>query len=162
MTVEELDVYKKELNAAFSRELSEFKKNFLLIAAGILAFSITFIKEIIKLDSSNYLYYLFCSWGLIIFSIALMMLTYLKSAKERDVIWKQVDDFIIDDELYTKDIKLNIEQTHKIKTAVNATRYREKKELRGMRLTAVGTFIIGLISLALLVPLQVKEQQQKY
>ena len=48
MTVAELKKYKDNLYGSLSKELSDFEKNFLLITGGTLAFSITFIKDIVK------------------------------------------------------------------------------------------------------------------
>jgi hypothetical protein len=86
MKVGDIQKYKENLYSALSRDLSEFEKNFLLIAAGLLTFSITFIEQIVTLETAEFLFLLFLSWFLIALAIGLMMFTFLQSAYACDKI----------------------------------------------------------------------------
>jgi hypothetical protein len=151
MTVEDLKKYKDTLYSAISRDLSEFEKNFIFISTGILAFTITFLKDAIDLEESTYLILLLLSWFLIILSIALMMFTFLISARASDRLFKIVDDFIIENNLFENNDKLTPEKNQEIKSKTNKRFYAEKTKLRCLRSWAVISFIIGLIILSLFV-----------
>ncbi|MGV8131391.1 MAG: hypothetical protein ACP5N7_04815 [Candidatus Pacearchaeota archaeon] len=119
MNIEELKKYKDNLYASLSRDIGEFEKNFLFISSGLLAFSITFIKDIIKLDEATWMKLLFLSWSLVIISIAVMMYSFLYSANASNRLWKIVNDFIVRKELYNKDDTYIIEDAKEIKEDID-------------------------------------------
>lgn len=151
MTVEELKKYKDNLYTSLSRDLSEFEKNFLLISGGILAFTITFIKEIVEIESAILLICLYISWGFIIFSIGLMMWTFLRSSIASDSLWYEVDTFMLNNKLFKNEALLNDDQILEVKQKINDIFYRNKKKLRHCRLVAVVSFIIGISFLSIFV-----------
>jgi len=149
MKVEKLNDYKNNLNSALSRDLSEFEKNFLLISGATLAFTITFIKEIVKIESAQNLCLLYISWVFIIISIGLMMYAFLKSANDCDKLWKIVDDFIYENKLFDDKYDLTSIQADSIKKQINETYYGSKSSLKGIRKSSVISFVLGIIFLAL-------------
>ncbi|MDB5276360.1 MAG: hypothetical protein JWR61_1315 [Ferruginibacter sp.] len=161
MDVKSLNEYKQNCYTALSRDLTEFEKNFLLIAGAILAFSITFIKDIIKIAEADYLYLLFLGWLFIIVSIGIMMHTFLRSANASNDLLKLVDDFIENNGFYISETKLSSEHSKKIKTDVNAILYPCKSKLRAHRKFAVNTFLTGLVSFSLFVSLNLIDENGK-
>lgn len=149
MKASKLNDYKSSLNSALSRDLSEFEKNFILISGAILAFSITFIKEIVKIEHAQILWLLYTSWAFIIISIGFMMFAFLKSAKDCDKLWKVTDDFIIANKLYDDDANLTIDQADLIKKQINTPFYESKSQLKIFRNIAVASFIVGVVFLSL-------------
>jgi len=161
MTVSDLKKYKDNLYSSLSRDLSEFEKNFLLISGGILAFSITFIKEIVSIDKANFLILLYISWGLIITAIGLMMITFLKSAGASDKLWSAVDNFIITNKLYKDEDVLETEQVDKVKKDINNIFYENKKHLKIIRYISVASFIAGVTFLAIYVSINLTNENNK-
>ena len=158
MTVLDLKNYKQSLYTSLSRDLSEFEKNFLLISGGILAFSITFIKEIVEIDKALFLEFLYLSWGLIIISIALMMLTFLKSSNASDKLWLVVDDFLVSNSLFKDETILEEPVAKSIKTSVNTVFHKNKIALKKLRYSAVINFIFGVAFLAFYVSLNLSNE----
>lgn len=148
MNVEHLKKYKDSCYSALSRDLTEFEKNFLLVSGGILAFSITFIKDIIKISEAQYLWFLFIGWLLIIIGIGLMMHTFLKSANASDRLWKITDDFIGKNCLYTDTQELTNEQCEEIRGQINAILEPSKNSLKRFRKYAVNFFLAGVLMFA--------------
>jgi hypothetical protein len=161
MNVEELKKYKDNLYSALSRDLAEFEKNFILISTGILAFTITFIKDLIKIDETELIFLLIMSWILIIISIGLMMSTFIMSAKASDDLFKEVDDFIIQNSLFDNSTVLQNQQAMDIKTRVNQTFYNSKYKLRQLRMSAVICFILGIGVLSFFVYFNLAKQTKK-
>jgi hypothetical protein len=161
MKVKDLKDYKSNLYTSLSRDLSEFEKNFLLVSGGILAFSITFIREIVEIEAAEHLILLYLSWGFIITAIGLMMFTFLKSSNASDILWKNVDNFIISNELYDDESDLENDQITTIKSRVNNIFYKNKNTLRIIRFGAVSTFIIGLIFLAFYVAINLNNENTR-
>jgi hypothetical protein len=160
MKVKELKDYKSSLFASLSRNLSEFEKNFLLISGGILAFSITFIKEIVKIESASNITFLFISWAFIIISIGLMMYAFLRSSLASDELWALVDKFILKDKLFNDEQELSGEQITEIKFEVNNIFYESKKKLKYLRFISVGTFLVGLIFLSIYVSINLTQENK--
>lgn len=161
MKVEDLKKHKDNLYSSLSRDLSEFEKNFLLVSSGILAFSITFINEIVKVENADCISFLFLSWFFIILSIGLMMYTFLHSASSCDQLWKITDDFIINNNLFDETQVLNSDLATSFKNTINYTYYRSKKHLRILRYLAISLFIIGISCLAIFVSINIiKENKQ--
>src|SRR5882724_1172014 len=146
MTVADVRKYKDNLYAALSRDLSDFEKNFLLIAAGVLTFSITFIKDIVKVEQAGFLPFLFLGWFLFALSVALMMFTFIKSAYASDEIWFQIDTFLLSKNKVEDSDTLEAADILRIKTESNTTLTTRKSELRKMRYGAIGCFLAGFIS----------------
>ena len=162
MLVSDLKNYKDSLYAAFSRDISEFEKNFLLISGGILAFSITFIKEIIKIEQATSLLLLFLGWAFIIVAIGLMMFTFLRSAVYCDNLWKVTDDFLTTNQLYDETTALTVLQIDFITKQINTLFYESKLFLRRLRYGAVSFFLLGLILFSSFVGTNlVKEKRSK-
>ncbi len=160
MTVTDLKKYKDNLYSSLSRDLSEFEKNFLLISGGILAFSITFIKEIVEIAEAQSITFLYLSWTFIIISIGIMMFTFLKSSIASDTLWSIVDDFIISNQLYKDDHILDNKLVDEIKRSINSTFYRNKKILKIFRFVSVTSFICGIIFLALFVSINLSNENK--
>lgn len=160
MKVSDLKNYKDGLYSAFCRDISDFEKNFLLVSGGLLAFSITFIKEIITIDKAVALFLLFLGWGLIIISIGLMMFAFLKSATFSDKLWEKTDDFIIANQLYHDDTKLTTEQIDTVKKEINELFYEGKSFLKNLRYYSVSTFLLGLISFSLFVGINLVKEKK--
>lgn len=148
MTVSDLKKYKDSCYSALSRGLTEFEKNFLLISGGILAFSTTFITDIVKVTEVKFLSILFIAWALIIFSIGLMMTAFLRSASASDKLLNTVDSFEIKHELYQEEVKLNKEQWVEIRTTVSSILKENKTKLKLFRNWAVRLFLIGIVLLS--------------
>jgi hypothetical protein len=161
MNVEELKKYKENLYTSLCRDLSEFEKNFILVSTGVLAFTITFIKDIVKIDESSYLFLLLMSWILIIASIGLMMFTFLRSAKGSDDLSHTVDKFIVKYTLYDNATVLNGAQLAEIKTSIDKTFSGCKIVLRNSRYGSIWLFILGVSVLAAFVYLNLSGQSQK-
>lgn len=151
MNVKDLKTYKDDCYSALSRDLTEFEKNFLLVSGGILAFSISFIRDIIKIAQAEYLTYLFIGWGLIIVSIGIMMYAFLKSANSSDQLWKLTDDFIIDNSLYDEADILTESQVKEIKGKTNPFLNASKIALKNLRKWAVILFLAGIFSFSFFV-----------
>lgn len=162
MTVAELKKYKENLYTSLCRDISEFEKNFLFISGGILAFSITFIKDIIKLDQAIWLPLLFASWAFIISSIAIMMYSFLHSAAASDNLWKVVDEFLIDNSYYRDDILLSDEQAKGIKEKINTLFFPKKISLRYQRWSAVSFFIVGIAVFSIFVASNLLREQKQH
>jgi hypothetical protein len=155
MDVKDLKTYKDSCYSALSRDLTEFEKNFLLISGAILAFSITFITDIVKVQEAEYLGFLFLGWTLIIVAIAIMMHTFLSAAKASDDLWKTADDFIEENCFYENEKKLTDEECKAIKQKINSILYPSKKSLRNSRKMAVNIFIGGVTSFAFFVSINI-------
>ncbi len=160
MTVSDLKKYKDSLYTSLCRDISEFEKNFLFIAGGILAFSITFIKDIIKFDSAIWIVLLFISWLLIIISIATMMYSFLKSANASDDLWKIVDDFIVSNDMYDDTIPLTDDQAKQVKGNINTAFFPHKKALRNQRWWAVGFFIGGILLFSVFISINLIQENK--
>jgi hypothetical protein len=122
-----------------------------LVSGGILAFSISFIKDIIKIVQAEYFALLFIGWGLIIVSIGIMMYAFLKSANASDQLWKLTDDFIIDNTLYDDDDILTKSQVSEIKGKTNSFLNDSKDTLKNLRKWAVISFLAGIFSFSFFV-----------
>src|SRR5690242_15929499 len=107
MKVEDLKAYKSSLYSGLSKDLADFEKNFLLIAAAIFTFSLTFIKDIVKISDAQYLFVLFIAWGFSALSVGLMMYAFLYSVNTSNLLWKVVDDFLIAKDLLKEGVTLS-------------------------------------------------------
>lgn len=160
MTVADLKKYKDSLYSSLCRDLSEFEKNFLFISTGLLAFTITFIKDIIDIEISKSLWLLFTSWVFIIIAIALMMTTLLRSVNGSDRLWFKVDEFILANEMHLDTIELTKEQFIAIKAETNKIFTESKKTLKGFRYSAVTTFLCGVVCLSVFVSLNLFQERK--
>ncbi|ALM47825.1 hypothetical protein AMR72_02260 [Flavobacterium psychrophilum] len=146
MKVEELKKYKDSLYTSLSRDLDAFEKNFILIASGLLAFSITFIKDIVKIEGALCLCLLFLGWLFILAAVGVMMYAFLSSVNGSNKLWKITDDFIIANTLYNPTTPLTINQATTIKNDINKEFYKIKNRLKWIRAIAVALFLIGVFS----------------
>lgn len=145
MKVEELKNYKNSLYSSLSRDLDSFEKNFILISSGMLAFSVTFIKDIVKIEGAQFLPLLFLGWFLILLAVGLMMFTFLSSVNGSNSLWKIVDDYIVAEKLYDKTIDLTLAQNEFIKNATNIELYKIKSKLKKLRQAAIWCFLFGVL-----------------
>jgi hypothetical protein len=160
MKVEELKNYKTGLYTSLSRDLDAFEKNFILISSGILAFSVTFIKDIVKIEQAAFLAMLFIGWSLILLSVGLMMFAFLSSVNGSNTLWKIVDDFIIANNLYDKNADLTVSQSQNIKQQTNSKLYAIKKRLRWLRQGAIWCFLSGVLSFGLFVGINIAKENE--
>jgi hypothetical protein len=159
MNVGDLKKYKDNLYTALSRDLSTFEKNFLLIASGVLAFSLVFIKDIVKIDDSINIWLLLVSWILLSFSVGLMMITFLSSASASDKLWKCVDDFLLNNSKFEDSEVLTNEQTREIKEKTNFIFLDSKRILRLMRYTSASLFVLGCLCFSLFVGINISKEK---
>jgi len=161
MTVADLKKYKEILYGSFCRDMTEFEKNFLFVSGGILAFSTTFIKDIVKIESVTNLFILFAAWILIITAIGLMMITFLKSADASDKLWTTVDDFLMKNLYFDEKHELKRYEAGAIKSKIDCIYYQSKKLLRYLRITAVAIFLTGLLCLSTFVAINLMKEKNK-
>jgi hypothetical protein len=160
MTVADLKKYKDSCYSALSRDLTEFEKNFLLIAGGILAFSTTFIKDIVKLSSLVWLPLLFCAWAFIIVSIGLMMSAFLKSASASDKLLNTLAEFEEAHTLHRDAEELTDEQFIDIKGKLSTILKDSKSELKAFRNWAVRLFLVGILFFAGFIAINLLHEQR--
>jgi|GEM_PF-1461091 len=151
MKVSELKNYKNSLYAGLSRDLSEFEKNFLLISAGTFTISITFIKDIVKLETAEFLPLLFSGWSLIGIATGLIMFAFLSSVNASNKLWKHVDQFLIINQKFDDSDSLTISEAEKIKKETNDILYNSKNILKTYRYSAVVFFLLGITCLAIFI-----------
>lgn len=151
MTVKELKEYKGDRTADLNRDLSEFEKNFILITGGILAFSITFIKDIVKLDEAIYIQALFIGWALTAIAMGIMMFTWQYSSNASHKLWIIADDFINRYSLFDDTMQLSAIQVGELKTKINDYYLPVKRKLNRFRNSAIVIFLLGLLSLSIFI-----------
>ena len=161
MKVEDLKAYKSSLYSGLSKDLADFEKNFLLSAAAIFTFSLTFIKDIVKISDAHYLFVLFIAWGFSALSVGLMMYAFLYSVNTSNLLWKVVDDFLITKDLLKEGATLSEDDGTIIKKATNDLLYRSKKALKVLRYLAVTLFLIGIIALAFFIAINLVLENQR-
>ncbi len=161
MTIEELKKYKDGLYSSLSRDLDAFEKNFILISSGILAFSVTFINEIVKIENAVFLPMLFIGWAFILASIGLMMFAFLSSVNGHNELWKIVDDFIIQNKFFDATQVLVETEALKIKESTNEAFYKIKDRLKCLRSCAIWTFLIGVLLFSTFVGINLLNENNK-
>jgi hypothetical protein len=143
MTADDIKKYKDSLYTALSRDLSDFEKNFLLIAAGILTFSVTFIKDIVSISDATVLFLLFAAWLMMAVAVGLMMFTFINSAYASDDILNSIDDFITNNVIDISNIPADKEK--QLKSETQLLYRKRKKDLRCLRIWAIISFLVGII-----------------
>lgn len=161
MTVEDLHKYKNELTAGLNRNLSEFEKNFFLVSAGTFAFSVTFITDIVKIQGSIWIFFLFFAWALIALSVGLIMYAFLASANKSGEIWTCVDNYITSNSLFTPSSILDDSQALNIKSQILNILNRSKSHLKNIRNYAATTFILGISSFAFFIAVNLISERNK-
>lgn len=161
MKVEDLRKYKDSLYSSLSKDLDAFEKNFILISSGMLAFSITFIKDIVKIEDADNLFLLFAGWFLILLADGLMMYAFLSSVNGSNTLWKVADDFIVANDLYDNDTDLTLNQARTIKQNINTSFYQIKNRLKYLRFIAIYSFIIGVLFFGSFVSLNIVKENSK-
>lgn len=140
--------YKKVINNDSNREISNFEKNFLFLATGFFSFTLVFVKDILDINESKYVFLLQCSWLCLMISIALIMYTFLKSQWVSDKAWDYLDEQLsilgIDDE----NDDLSKDSYLKVKTDINKRFTCVKGHLKQIRLFAICFFLIGVSLMA--------------
>jgi hypothetical protein len=159
-TVKDLKDYKKELYTSQTRELEAFEKNFILISSGMLAFSVTFIKDIVKIEKSTLLFFMFLGWGLIIVAIALMMWAFLKSANASTELSAHVDDFLANKDKFAPTDTLTADDLKEYKSSSSEIFKKSKKTLKSIRYWAVRTFIAGVASFSFFVSYNLMQEKK--
>jgi hypothetical protein len=160
MTVADIKKYKDSLYSALSRDLSDFEKNFLLIAAGVLTFSITFIKDIVEVPQSSFLPCLFIGWTLFALSVGIMMLTFIKSAYASDELWFKVDDILMEINKFEDTDAVEKQEVQRIKQETNQILIHRKSQLRRMRYGAIAAFLAGMVVFGFFVGYNLMIEQQ--
>lgn len=158
MTVKQLQEYKSALTSSLSQNLDSFEKNFLLIAGGILAFSVTFIKEIVKIENAIDLRWLFIGWGAIILSVTLMMITFVYSAWASNQIWKIVNDFYLQQQKFDDVETYAPADLTPVKKSADNLLFTSKNYLFGFRVAAIITFLIGITSFSYFVGVNIDQE----
>jgi hypothetical protein len=143
MKVSDIKKYKESLYAALSRDLADFEKNFLLIAAGVLTFSITFIKDIVNISEARCLALLFFAWGGFALAVGLMMFTLIQSAYASDEISFAIEDYIQKKDKWEADDDLDAGQTREIRILAEKIFRKRKCWLKVLRYAAIAVFLIG-------------------
>lgn len=128
-------------------ELTEFDKNFFFVTAGIFAFSVTFIKDIVNIEFARCVIFLFLSWictgvaiGCIIFSFYFSSLVYQKIAEALSPSDLK-DSNIKDASSNSKDI------SKKDKDSIDKIILTNTKISKDLRLLSIITFLGGLLFL---------------
>lgn len=151
MTVEEIRKYRTSLHATFTANTETFEKNSVFLSTGLLAFSFTFIKDMVKIETAEFLWLLFLSWGVIMFSIAVMIYYFLSSATGSDELWEIVDDSLTNNRLYDSSTVVPSEFAHELKIKTNKKLFDLKRTSRRMRRLSLWTFFLGVLIFALFV-----------
>lgn len=147
MKVKDLQESRTKLYGSLSRDIADFEKNFLLISSGLLAFSITFIKDIIKPDVSKFILILYSSWLAIIIAISLILYAFYYSYSASNNIMRTIIDFQKNNNLYNPDadIPQNLETI--IRDTVNTLNKGAVDTLKKMRASAMIALVLGLLLL---------------
>lgn len=151
MTVKEIKEYKGDRTTDLARDLSSFETNFILISGALLAFSITFIKDIVKIQDAGLLWFLFLGWALLAAAMGIMMFAWLYSSNASHELWKIADAFMIKEKLFKDETELTNGQVEDLKKAINDYFLSVKAKLKWMRYIAVSVFLSGLIAFSLFV-----------
>ena len=162
MTVKELKEYKNSLYTSHSKNLFEFEKNFLWISIAILTFTITFIREIVTIESAVCIILLYFSWAFLIISIGFMMFAFFKSSLASDELWKLVDEYLLDNELFKDEKELSDSQNIDVKSKVNKVFYTNKKKLKKYRFISIYAFLIGITILSIYVSANISHENKKH
>jgi len=161
MNVGDLKAYKTELYTALSRDLAEFEKNFLLLSTGIFAFTISFIKDIVKIETAINLCSLYTSWVFLALAIGLMMFTFVLSANASDEITKTINQFQITHQIFDNAAIVPDAQVPTIKQDTYVIWNRAKKRLRVTRYGAIVFFIAGILFLIFYVSSNITSENAK-
>lgn len=145
MKVADAKKQKDNLYAALSRDLSDFEKNFLLIAAGVLTFSITFIKDIVNIAEACCLVLLFLGWGGFALAVGLMMFTLIRSAYASDEISFAIEDYLRQNDKWEPEEELDRDQSIAIRQTAEQIFRKRKKQLKRLRYWAIGAFLAGFV-----------------
>ena len=160
-TVKDLKDYKDKLYASSTREFEAFEKNFILISSGLLAFSVTFIKEIVKTDEATLLFFLFAGWALIIAAIGLMMWAFLESANASNTLSKYVDTFLESKNKFLPEAGLSEDELKEFKVAQSKIFRNSVDLLKSLRYWAVRTFVAGVISFSFFVGYNLSQEKNR-
>lgn len=161
MTVDEIRKYRTSLHSTFTVNTESFEKNSVLLSTGLLAFSITFIKDIVKIETAEMIWLLFASWTLIIISIGIMIYYFLSSATGSDEIWKMVDDSLTQNKLYDSSAIVTEAFAHDLKIRTNEKLYKLKKRNRRMRRASLWIFLLGVMVFAIFVSWNLINENKK-
>lgn len=152
-TIEELRKYKGRLQAGFNRDIEAFEKNFLWVSAGVLTFTIVFIKDIIGTDSVIHKFYLFGGWILIGCSVGSIIISFFLSAYSGNNIWRMIDRYMTEQNLtyaVGTDNLTEIQNKH-LKEESSKMVAAAKKKLYRLRVFSITAFLSGLFSVCIFV-----------
>jgi len=161
MTIEELSKYRNSLYESLSKELSSFEQNFLLVSGATFTFSITFIKDIVKISDSISLPVLFLSWLLIGSSVAIMMYTYLKIVNVDNELASIVNDFMKNKGLFASGATLHEQDAIQIKNDTDSLVFNSKRVLKKLRFSAVTCFLIGILCFSFFISVNLWRENHK-
>jgi len=153
--------YKDSLYEALSRDLAEFEKNFLLIAAGVLTFSITFIKDIVNIDKATLLATLFIGWLGFTIAVGLIMVTFLQSAYASDEISLMIENYLQQYGKLNEDDELDEKQSQEIRLQTRQVLIDRKASLKGLRQLAIACFLVGFASFGFFVAYNLVQEKQQ-
>lgn len=161
LTIDNLKKHKESLNASRARELSDFEKNFLLIVGGILAFTITFLKDMVGADQATNLLLLFSGWFFLSVAIGIIIISFLRSAKLTDTIWQYIDDRMSKADMTsiasTAEVGATLET--EIRGEIKRQTSAAKKKLNGIRIAAIVSFFLGLVLVTAFVGVNFKNKR---
>jgi hypothetical protein len=153
---ENRDIY----DAAFSKEIDEFEKNLLLLAAGILTFTITFIKDIVGIGNYDHTIFLFGGWISLGLAILGIVASFFKSAHTSERISKHIDK-CIDNLEKSKKKKLHPKDEEKLWNWIKNKVRRTNTYLFFYRVFSISTFFIGLFLIGLFVAINFENGSKK-
>lgn len=160
-TVKDLKDYKDKLYSSLTRELEAFEKNFILISSGLLAFSVTFIKDIVKTDEATLLFFLFAGWLLMIAAVGVMMWAFLRSAKISRQLSNHVDEFLAHRNKFESTDTLDANDMRDYKLSQSTLFKRGVSQLEKIRDYAVWLLIIGLLFFSFFVGYNIMQEKAR-
>lgn len=92
------DLYAKTRDDLLKRQLSNsenYDKAILSLSTAFLGLSLAFLKDIVPVEQSKFLMFLYCSWGALVFSVVCTISSFLVSQKAIDVQLKIAADYYL-------------------------------------------------------------------
>lgn len=143
MTNTELETLKDRYLATAKEELAEFDKNFFVVTAGLFAFTVTFIQDIVDLKTASFVIFLLISWLFLACAIGLIIFAFYNTSLESLI--------------QAHDVEMLLENSNPPSVIINPSapnllpEYHRVTRIQkyGLRLYAVVSFLIGLCSLSI-------------
>jgi hypothetical protein len=115
----------------------------------MLAFTITFIKDIVNVHVASELNLLFIGWMSILTSIGLMLSTHMISAYSGKRVWKLVDDYLTKNQKIRPEEVLTDGEYKKVKSLIMEEINPSATRLKQFRRSAIITFLFGVLAIGL-------------